>query len=53
MEPGDRLATLGREVLGADVSLDSHHELGLASEKRPGVSLEPYGLSGHCRSARG
>src|SRR5271165_3911828 len=22
MEPGDRLATLGREVLGADVSLD-------------------------------
>ena len=22
MEPGDRLATLGREILGADVSLD-------------------------------
>jgi hypothetical protein len=27
MEPGDRLATLGREVLGADVSLRARREI--------------------------
>jgi hypothetical protein len=29
MEPRDRLATLGREVLGADVSLDIEQDVGL------------------------
>ena len=36
MEPGDRLAPLGREVLRAEVTLDIDHDAGLASEKRPG-----------------
>jgi len=36
MEPRDRLATLGREVLGADLSLVIDQDVGLGSEKRPG-----------------
>ena len=36
MEPRDRLATLGREVLGADVSLDIDQDVGVGEREEAG-----------------